>query len=194
MSPATAPLCPNPSALLPHTGGMRLLSCVLGWSATQLAGRIDIEPSSYLVGTNGASGTLATEYLAQCSAALFTLLALSSQTVAQPRPGMLIASRALELTEPTFGVGALLGMVQAQSVLPEEHSMEPILVRFSGTLSTLNPSNPQDETMLRHAPGLPALPMADLRERADGSVVARAEFSVYLPTVETTELTGATNP
>ncbi len=166
---------------------MRLLSSVLGWSDTELFGRIDVRQDSYLSGVAGASGTLATEYLAQCSAALFTLLALSSEATAQPRTGMLIASRSLSLIRPTFSFGSLLGVVQAQSSLPEQHSSDAILIRFTGTLSTLNSDHPEDEIMIQHEPGSLAMPADELRERAGSNVVARAEFSVYLPALDSNQ-------
>lgn len=183
MSANAIQLSPDPARLLPHSGDMRMLSSVLGWTNLELAGRIDVQADTYLAGPNGVTATLATEYLAQCSAALFTVLALASEADAQPRPGMLIASRSLTLTQPTFTQGPLLGVVQAQSVLPEDHSDDAILVRFAGTLSTLDTRTPQDAPMIQHQPGQPALSVAALRERATASMVARAEFSVYLPAV-----------
>ncbi|MCR9277333.1 MAG: hypothetical protein NXH85_05120 [Pseudomonadaceae bacterium] len=184
MSLTPSPLCPDPSSLLPHTGSMRLLSSVLGWSGSELVGRIDVTSSSYLTGKDGASGTLATEYLAQCSAALFTVLALSSEAEAKPRPGMLIASRSLELSRPTFTPGAWLGFVRAESSLPSKHSGDAILVRFAGTLSTLSMDNPQDAPMLQHVSGYPPLPIDELRKRSNQSIIARADFSVYLPAID----------
>lgn len=170
---------PDISTLLPQQASMRLLDAVIDYNTTQLWAEVTPLSSSIFAGTTGVHACIGLEYLAQASAAFFTLQATEAQSPqlnanpkaepkAKPKEGMLIASRRFTTKMAIYPFAQrLLLRVRLTSALPPNTAGRG-LVKFQGEIFI--PSST-----------LPPLPgPAQLAELALADAVTMADLSVYL--------------
>jgi len=140
---------------------MRLIDAVLTSDTTALWASIALTIGSPFVRAGRVRAVIGLEYLAQASAAFFTLRAMHDGT-GEVRQGMLIACPRLSTTVAHFHAGStLLLHVMAVSRMPVV-DQRGSLVRFSGRIHIAT-GDPDPLLLPADAPG-----------------VLQAEFSVYV--------------
>ncbi len=166
---------PDISTLLPQQGPMRLLDAVIGYNPTELWAVVTPTSASIFAGSTGVHACIGLEYLAQASAAFFTLRAADNQSPqhkarpkAKPKEGMLIASRRFSTKTAIYPFAQrLLLRVTLTSALPPD-TAGPGLVKFRGEIFVPSAT-------------LPPLPgPAQLAQLAQTEAVTLADLSVYL--------------
>lgn len=171
------------AALLPHPEPVRLLDRVIGVSANRLWASFTPSAGHWYADAAGSmSSAVGVEALAQASAALFTALALSDNSDATPRAGMLVANQRYRCEAGRFTAGsALLVSVTAESSLDSVQAGFGVLVRFSGSISALPPQLPTSQPAFMSPDMSPDPELIAVCDQALASAIAQASFSVYLP-------------
>ena len=118
-------------SLIPHRGCMRLIDEVLDHGEGWILGRVSLTAESTFATTQGVPAAVGLEYLAQCSAALFTLAAVPGDP---PRAGMLVSCRSYGADVAWFDCPGMLDLrVEQTSTLPAAGA--PGLVTFRGSIT-----------------------------------------------------------
>lgn len=119
MTPPDSTL-PDIGSLVPHSGAMSLLDCVLEATAETLCAEVCIDAGSMFYADGGVGSWVGVEYMAQAVAAHAGWLAhLKGQAA---KPGFLLGSRRYSTTQPQFTCGDVLH-VRVQQVLRGENGL-----------------------------------------------------------------------
>ena len=152
---------PSIAELIPHEPPMRMVDAIIAYDAEQLWAEVTLTENSMFARRQGIRACFGLEYLAQTSAAFFTLQATEDSP---PRQGMLIASRRFESRQSHYPLHShLLLHVQLTSPVPPD-SHQSALVKFRGEIYLADPSMPALTTIpeLSRLSAETALTVADL--------------------------------
>ncbi len=100
---------PPISELIPHSGRMALLDCVLEHSSEETLCELEIRPESSFRNAQGAVPVwVGTEYMAQCMAVHGGLAARKADEGSRPKRGFLVGSRRIRFQASEFQPGQRL--------------------------------------------------------------------------------------
>jgi hypothetical protein len=144
---------------------MRMVDAIVAYDAEQLWAEVTLTESSTFMRKQGVRACVGLEYLAQASAAFFTLQATEDTA---PKQGMLIACRRFESSQSYYRLDShlLLHVSLTSAVPPDSH--RSALVKFRGEIYLADPS----------MPALTTIP--ELSGLSTKTALTVADLSVYL--------------